>query len=387
MGPGPTQTPLLCLIPALLRLGRAAGLPGAAPSPGSRRGGRGEARIRWPPGARCRGVGGGAGGEAPVPGGRRAQRCPGRGGGRAGCGAELPLCLRAKFGGGAGARRCPGTCRGPGGHSALAARRQGPWAPRAPPGPPCCCCCRSCSAPRRPMPPQVSPPPAGSLRRKPAPRRLFPCVWDGSASLIALPARAGVRLRPPPFWRLLHRRGEGHRGEAVPGSSRACRNACPAPGMAGLPLTPGGKAAALGRAQVRGAAPARRVGLELCEPAARARALSRSPHAARGWGALGNAAPGAAQCPGSVRGAGSSRAPLLALGGGGRSRPGVCGWGGGSARGHTPGLVSVCWTGLWPAQGCAALPGRQAVGVWSLGVRVGCLRALRLFSSLSFGCR
>lgn len=42
-----------------------------------------------------------------MPGGRRAQRCPGRGGGRAGCGAELPLCLRAKFGGGAGAEALP----------------------------------------------------------------------------------------------------------------------------------------------------------------------------------------------------------------------------------------------------------------------------------------
>lgn len=114
------QTPLLCPIPALLRLGRAAGLPGAAAPPG------GEARLSVPrhkvPAAAA-----GGGGEAGGAGGRRAQRGAARGGAGGGRAAprSCPFVCGQTLVAGRGLRRCPGTCRGPGGHSRLAAGRPG----------------------------------------------------------------------------------------------------------------------------------------------------------------------------------------------------------------------------------------------------------------------
>lgn len=187
-----------------------------------------------------------------MPGGRRAQRCPGRGGGRAGCGAELPLCLRAKFGGRAGAEALPRHL--PRARRALAARCPAPWALRAPPGPPCWGCCRSCSAPRWPMPPQVSrragrvpvPRAVRCLRGKSAPRHPFRGVPDGSASLPAFscsrPGR-GSASAPRHF-------GGFSTGEVRGTGAKPCP-VLPAGGCPGAP----GMEGRVSRSEYRGAAP------------------------------------------------------------------------------------------------------------------------------------
>lgn len=107
------------------------------------------------------------------------------------------------------------------------------------------------------------------------------------------------------------------------------------------------------------------------------------------WGGLGNAALGASQCLGSVRGAGSSHPPLLELGEGGRIQLAGCGCRGDSAGGDPAGRWVLSRSAGQTCGQRKVVRCCQAATLLVFGVRE-CGSAafvlLRLFSNLSFGC-